>query len=339
MRTASIEDVAQAAAVSTATVSRVVNSPNLVAPATAARVQRAMAELGYRPNPFAKGLTTHKSNVLGIALPDIHGEFYSEMLRGADAEARRLGYHLLVSSEARISPEPDVRTSFASGLIDGLAVMITEPDDRLVAEVRKSSVPLVVVDSEAFDGDLDTVIVDSGAGAVEATRHLLESVAADRCHFVGGPKDNFDTIQRARAFEAELTSRSAVPRPDQIAFGAYTMEWGQEWAAQRLKGPGLRGTGILAGNDEIAYGVMSAVMDAGLGVPGDVRIVGFDDTRLASIVRPRLSTVALPIAELGATAVRLLVDRLAKPQSPTVHVKLPSRLVVRESSAPSGHKR
>jgi LacI family transcriptional regulator len=329
----SIHDVAVAARVSIATVSRVMNNPKLVSPKTAARVQEVITQIGYVPNPFAQGLMTKASRVLGIALPDIHGEFYSELLRGADAESRRLGYHLLVSSEPR-ADEVDHR-GLAFGLIDGLAVMITNPDAALVKMAQSSAMPTVVIDLDLHERGMDAVLIDSEPGTREAVKHLLESVEAGKIYFVGGPSDNFDTQQRAKAFAAALADAGHSPRGDQVTFGTYTSEWGREWTNKVLAPTGVRGggaVGVLAGNDEIAIGIVQAAGDCGLSVPGDVRVVGFDDTRIAQLIRPRLTTVRVPMSEVGAAAVRLLVKRVEDPDAESTCLRLPTGLVVRESS-------
>lgn len=333
-KAASIEDVAAAAAVSTATVSRVLNNPELVSAATARRVQQAIHDLDYRPNILAKGLSTRKTRVLGIALPDIFGEFYSELLRGADGEARRSGYHLLVSSEGRIRNGDGPDGSLAFGLIDGMALMITEPDGGLLPEALRAGIPLVVLDTEPQGQQCDSVVVDNECGAREALHHLLESVPPERCCFVGGPKENFDTVQRAAAFRAALAERGHTARPEQLWFGTYTTDWGQRWAAEHIvKAPqGSRWSGVLAGNDEIAYGIMVACLDAGIAIPRELRLIGFDDSRVASLVRPTLSSVRVPAAEIGAAAVRLLMERIKDPDRPPQHLTLPTNLVIRESS-------
>jgi LacI family transcriptional regulator len=330
----SIHDVARAAKVSIATVSRVMNNPKLVAPKTAARVQEVIKKIGYVPNPFAQGLMTHESRVLGIALPDIHGEFYSELLRGADAQSRSMGYHLLVSSEPRPG-EPDSR-GLAFGLIDGLAVMITNPDAALVKLARESSLPTVVLDTDLHQRGVDSVVVDNTPGTREGVEHLLKSVEPKNLYFVGGPRENFDTQARARAFTAALGAAGWTARPDQVAFGDYTPEWGREWMLGRVnvESDAEAGTpmGVFAANDEIAIGVMQAADAAGIKVPDQLRVVGFDDTRLAQLVRPRLSTVRVPMAEVGAAAVKLLVHRVEDPKAEATCVHMPTKLVVRESS-------
>lgn len=332
---------------SIATVSRVMNNPELVAPKTAARVQEVIKQIGYVPNPFAQGLMTHASRVLGIALPDIHGEFYSELLRGADAESRKLGYHLLVSSEPRAGEE-DPR-GLAFGLIDGLAVMITNPDAELLKLAKSNALPTVVLDMDLHERGVDSVVVDNASGTREAVEHLLKSVEAKNLHFVGGPRENFDTQQRARAFEAALGAAGHAAKSEQISYGEYTPEWGRAWLLAQMStlGPdwpkgGWTATsdgtkngalGVLAGNDEIAIGIMQAADGAGVRIPDQLRVVGFDDIRLAQLVRPRLSSVRVPMADVGAAAVRLLVGKMEEEEKkPAACVHMPTKLVVRESS-------
>lgn len=347
-RPASIEDVALRAGVSTATVSRVLNKPDLVAQETSRRVMQAVEALAYRPNMLAKGLTTQHTRVIGLALPDIFGEFYSELLRGADNEAHRLGYHLLVSSEARLSSSVPGNGGTASGgavgaggaggsyvfgLVDGLALMVTEPNDALIASATRLGVPIAVLDARTESADLDSIVIDNEAGTRAATAHLLEKTPPDRLRFVGGPRTNFDTQARAEAFRAAITSAGGAVKMGQIAFGDYSAQWGERWAREQLKGTGLKGLAVLCGNDEVAFGIMQTAQDAGLSIPADLRIVGFDDSRLSGLVRPRLSSVQVPASDAGAAAVRAIVRRISDPSLPAERVRLTTRFIVRESSA------
>ncbi len=337
---ASIADVAHAANVSIATVSRVLNNPKLVSRETCARVEGAIAELGYVPNAFAQGLIRKTSRVLGVALPDLHGEFYSELLRGSDDEARRRGYHLLVSSEARRAAPANAPGStnglpssyIGLGLIDGLVLMLTEPNEPLWKDVRRVRLPVVVIDAEIDDAGVDTVQVDNAVGAREAANHLLEAVPARQMCFVGGPKANFDTRRRAEEFVRVLREAGAPKRDDEVSLGEYSVQWGHDWAIARARAGKLKGTGVLAANDEIAMGVLLAAQEVGLVVPRDLRIVGFDGTRIASLLRPALSTVRVPLTEVGAEAVRMLIDRIESPDAKPQRAVLPTRLIIRESS-------
>lgn len=351
----SIHDVASAANVSIATVSRVINNLGVVSPKTAARVQEVIKRIGYVPNPFAQGLMTRASRVLGIALPDLHGEFYSELLRGADAEARALGYHLLVSSEHASrkaaasadgpSPTPNgtngespekteaaAGPGLAFGLIDGVAVMITDANNALSKEARESSLPTVVLDTDLHQKGVDSVVVDNGRGTREAVEHLLKTVRPERMYFVGGPKENFDSQHRAKVFLECLSATGAKLDESQASFGTYDADWGRRWATRMIAAGSLTGAGVLAGNDEIAIGVLQAAEDANLKVPDELKLVGFDDTRMATLIRPRLSTVRVPMTEVGAAAIRLLVRRIEDPDAEPMCVHMPTTLVVRDSS-------
>lgn len=337
----SIHDVATAANVSIATVSRVINNLGVVSPKTAARVQEVIKRIGYVPNPFAQGLMTRASRVLGIALPDLHGEFYSELLRGADAEARALGYHLLVSSEhasrrtppnGESKPDTPAGPGLAFGLIDGVAVMITDANNALSKEARESALPTVVLDTDLHKTGVDSVVVDNARGTREAVEHLLKSVAPERMYFVGGPRENFDAQHRAKVF-AECLAATGVPiRNEQTDFGSYDAEWGRRWGGAMLAKGALHSAGVLAGNDEIAIGLLQAAEDHGVRVPDQLKLVGFDDTRLATLIRPRLSTVRVPMADVGAAAIRLLVRRIEDADAEPQCVHMPTTLVIRESS-------
>lgn len=329
----SIQDVAQRAGVSTATVSRVLNSPDLVSPATATRVRDAIDALNYRPNAMAKALMTRRSNLLGITLPDIHGEFYMDVLHGADDRARALGYQLLVNTEptgrvAGAEGEPNR----AYGFIDGIAVMLTEPNPEFWAELRDTRLPIVALDADPSLGAVDTVRIDNAPGSLEAVRLLLATGEASRCVFVGGPEGNYDSDERERVFREALAAAGERVSRDQVRHGTYTVEWGRRWAEDAADHGRLRGAGVFAANDEIALGVVQIAQASGMRVPEDVRVIGFDDTRLAEIVTPSLSTVGVPRREFGAAAVELLVRRIEEPDAPVRSVRLPTRLVERAST-------
>ena len=328
----SIETVARAADVSIATVSRVINNSELVSPETGARVRRAIDTLGFRPNRFAQGLMTRRSRVLGISLPDVYGEFYSAIMRAADARARSHGYHLLVATEPRRGDRAGEEFYMPLDLLDGLTLMITEPNERMLELARRSSIPMVLVDASPHDPMIDSVRIDNIEGTREATRHLLASVAPDRCYFVGGPAGNFDTIERSRAFLDVLGEKAGRAGGGQCTYGDYSLEWGHAWALRMVAEGRLVGAGVLAANDWIAWGIMQGARESGVDVPRQLRVVGFDDTVLSTLVRPRLSTVHVPLGELGSSAIDLLVRRIKDPGAAPLHVRLGTSLVVRETS-------
>ncbi|TWT97643.1 Catabolite control protein A [Botrimarina colliarenosi] len=329
---ASIEDVAKKANVSISTVSRVLNRRNIVNAETCKRVEAAIAELGYRPNVFARGLMLRKSNVLGLVLPDLHGEFYSEIIRGANLKTRELGFHLLVSSVSADDDGQDVLSVVgAQGLVDGIVVMVTEMSSLIRRTLANSSTPLVVLDGDIQGAKHDTVTIDHHNGAEALVRYLVSSNPRGRIVFLGGHETNLDTIDRLNAYRKVLAEVGIRPDPDDIAHLDYSYETAFDFASERVRDWAASGVTVFAANDEMAAGVVDAAIAATLAVPDDLRVVGFDDTRIAQLTRPRLTTVHVPMAEMGSKAIELLCQRLAEPDRPSTRVTLPTRLVVRES--------
>lgn len=328
----SIKDVATAAGVSIATVSRVLNTPQLVASGTAERVQQAVKSLGYRPNLFAKGLMTRRSRVLGVSIPEWQGDSFSDVMRGADAQATKMGYHLLVSANAHRPGGGTLPPTFALDLIDGLIAMVTRDAQADLDVLSHLEIPVVVLGSSIDGTSADSIVLDNGAGTREAVEHLLETTAPERCHFVGGPPGNTDSDQRCRAFVDTLAAAGHTARGDQISRGTFGFDWGWDWAASMHRAGRLRGAAVFAGNDEIAVGVSYRAREEGLKVPEDLRLIGFDDSRWCAFVKPALSSVRVPSRQIGAEAVRKLVRRLETPDAPIERSILRTSLVVRESS-------
>src|SRR5262245_46562572 len=199
---ASIEDVAKLANVSISTVSRVVNKRALVNEKTCKRVEAAIRKLGYRPNAFARGLMLRKSGIVGLVLPDLHGEFYSEVIRGANLQAREMGHNLLLSSAV---PGDDAQGWFAAlgqhALLDGLAVMVSDTMARGIGPALADlNIPIVVLDGEINGVEHDTVVIDQRQGAQAMVEHLLEDCHDTRIIFVGGLETNIDTQARYQAY-------------------------------------------------------------------------------------------------------------------------------------------
>lgn len=332
----SIEDVARHAKVSISTVSRVLNRRDIVNRQTRERVEEAIESLGYRPNVFARGLMLRRSNILGLVLPDLHGEFYSEIIRGANQKTRELGYHLLVSSVTADDDGLDVIAAVGTqGLADGVIVMVTERSSKIRDSLSRTEVPLVVLDGDVAGVHHDSVSIDQRNGAAAMVRHLIANHPSDRIVFIGGHEANLDTIDRFNAYKKVLASAGREVDVRDVAYLDYNYRSAFDYAAARLADWVGRPTTVFAANDEMAAGVIDATIAGTYRVPRDLRVVGFDDTRVAQMTRPRLTTVRVPMAELGGTAIELLCQRLAEPQRPATRITLPTELVVRESCGAS----
>lgn len=328
----SIQDVADRANVSISTVSRVLNRRNIVNEETRKRVESAISDLGYSPNVFARGLMLRKSHILGLVLPDLHGEFYSEVIRGANLRARELGYNLMISSVVAKDDGSELMAAVGDhGLVDGLAVMISEVNARTRATLEKIKIPLVVLDGDVEGVKHDSVVIDQRTGVVALLRHLIEDCQARRIVFVGGLETNIDTIERLEAYR-EVTAEAGI----EVAAGDvyhldYQYDTAFELGVKKVREWARRRAAVFAANDEMAAGIIDAALAAGLSTPDDLPVVGFDDTRVATMTRPRLTTVRVPMSSMGAAAIDLLCQRVENPKRPAVKLSLETELVVRES--------
>jgi LacI family transcriptional regulator len=330
---ASIEDVAKLANVSISTVSRVINRRSLVNQETCKRVEAAIRELRYRPNAFARGLMLQKSGIVGLVLPDLHGEFYSEIIRGANVQAREMGHNLLLSSAL---PGDDAEAWLSiigqHALVDGLALMVS---DTMVSGIGPTlaqlHVPLVVLDDEIEGVEHDAVIIDQRQGALAMMGHLLEDCGAERVFFVGGVETNIDTQARYKAYRDSLRKAGIKCHNADVYHLDYTYESAYRLALDKVRewaGPNHK---VFAANDEMAAGIIAGAIARNVRVPQELGVVGFDDTRVAQMTNPLLTTVRVPMSRMGATAVELLCERIADPTRSPAKVSLHAELVVRES--------
>ncbi|RIK72280.1 MAG: hypothetical protein DCC67_19480 [Planctomycetota bacterium] len=337
----SIQDVADRANVSISTVSRVLNGRNVVNEHTRKRVESAIKDLGYSPNVFARGLMLRRSHILGLVLPDLHGEFYSEIIRGANMRARELGYKLMISSVVAKDDGSELMATVADhGVVDGLAVMISEVNARTRASLEKVKIPLVVLDGDIGGVRHDSVVIDQKMGAVALLRHLVNDCGYRRIAFVGGLVTNIDTIERLSAYRAVMEEAGLEVAAGDIHHLDYQYDTAYELGVRRVREWSRRRSAVFAANDEMAAGIIDAALAAGLSVPDDLAVVGFDDTRIATMTRPRLTTVRVPMSSMGAAAVDLICQRLENPKRPASKLILQSELVVREScGCPSANGR
>jgi len=327
---ASIKDVARRARVSIASVSRVMNGQPTVREETRNRVLAAVQSLNYVPHVGARSLITQKTNVVGVLLPDLHGEFFSELIRGLDGLARDRKRQLLLSSVHGQADEVAAALRALRGKVDGLVVMSPHVDAELLQRNLPRALPIVLLNSPADGIGCSTFTIDSYRGAREATKHLARRGCRRIAH-LAGPPGNWDADQRLRGYKDEM-KRSRPGVRLEILPGDFTQAAGYE-AGQKLAASRERPDAVFAANDVLAIGCLVAFREAGVRVPEDVAVVGFDDIPLASLVSPALTTVRVHIAELGRSAMEHLLVHLADPKgTKPVTRRLVPELVVRDSS-------
>lgn len=325
-----IHDVARVARVSIATVSRALNGSTRVTEATRNRVWQAAAELDYWPNGAARSLIQRQTHAIGVLLPDLYGEFFSEVIRGVDHAARREKLQALISSSHADADELISAARSMRGRVDGLIVMATyEPTAEAIDPIRRRF-PVVLMNPASRIEGCSTVSVANFSGAHAAVEHLLglghKSVA-----IIMGPPGNADSDGRLRGYRGALHDAGIEPVPTLEFQGDFTESSGYD-AARRILQHVPRPTAVFASNDSMAIGLLSALGDLGVSVPQDMAVVGFDDIAISRYLTPSLTTVRVDAYELGAQSVRLLI-RMGRGADPVSchHEVLPTVLVVRNS--------
>lgn len=334
--TVTLRDVAREVGLSVATVSRVINGQSVVREETRRRVEEAVERLGYVPNTAARSLITQRSHTLGVLLPDVFGEFFSELIRGIDRTARRLGYHVLISGSHSDLAETEAVLRALNGRVDGLVVMTPGIGAEQLRRNLPSGVPAVLINQRGAGTDFDSVRIDNRGGARRLVEHLM-GLGHRRIALIGGPEDNEDARERAEGYREALAAGRLPSPADLVLAGDFGQESGYA-AGQCLLGLEDRPTAVFAANDSMAVGCLFALREAGLAVPFEVALAGFDDIPIARFLTPALTSVHVPIARLGEHAVTRLVERLEQgPEPAHRHEVMPTELIVRAScGAPVG---
>jgi len=326
---ATIRDVARGSGVSVATVSRVFNDNPRVSEAARKRVLAAAGRLGYWPNGTARSLITHRTHAVGVLLPDLHGEFFSEVIRGIDSAARQRHLHLLVSS---FTSNPDDLMSAlraVRGRVDGLIVMAPDLDASNALPPGAGGIPTVLLNPEVEFAGRDSISIANFDGACAMARHLLK-LGHRRIATITGPESNIDARQRLDGYRAALLA-AGIDTSEKLEYrGHFTERSGYE-AAIELLGRPPRPTAIFVANDLMAVGVMGALQDSRLRVPEDVAVTGFDDVPMARYLTPPLTTVHVDMLQLGQRAVHLLLDPRDPDAPEGMHEVQSTTLVVRSS--------
>ena len=334
-RAANIKDVARMAGVSVATVSRVFNDSTLVREATRDRVRGVAKRLNYWPNGVARSLITNRTHAIGVLLPDLFGEFFSEVIRGIDRSARKLGLHLLLSSSHADTGELVAALRAMRGRIEGLIVVAPDVDAPGAIRATGIDFPYVLIDPGLGVEDCDTISIANFEGARTMVRHLL-SLGHARIATITGPEGNIDAQQRLEGYRSALRGRRGAWGPELEIPGDFSEPSGYA-AAERLLALDPRPGAVFAANDYMAIGVMGALSDAGLGVPRDIAVTGFDDIAMSRYLNPPLTTVRVDAYRLGERAVQRLLQGQGRPGGRRRRREvLPTTLVIRRSCGSAG---
>jgi len=312
-----------------ASASRAINGTGAVTDEIRARIVEAASRLHYVPNSGAQSLMTRRTRMIGVLLHSFQGEFFSELIRGIDAAARTRGLHLLVSTAHDAADETSEALRAMVGRVDGMLVMLPHVDGRFLQDTLRGSMPVVLMSTADAEHVHMSVHVDNYGGARALVKHLVASGRQTIAH-IAGPAENMDAQERLRGYRDALAAE--LPRSAPLILqGDFTEESGYK-VGQEILTRGVRPDAVFAANDMMAIGCMSALLDAGLQLPRDMAVAGFDDIPTARFVRPPLTTVRVKIADLGSRALDQLATAIENPGEQSSRVeKVSAELVIRAS--------
>jgi len=332
---ATINDIARLAGVSKKTISRVINDSPFVQVETRDKIHAIMKELGYRPDPQARGLAFRRSFLIGMIYDNPNPQYVVNVQQGILEAVRDSGFELVVHPCNRAAPGflDQVRTFVEQLKLFGVVLTPSVSEDADLVEIlRELDCPYVRVASVSLDEAERMIVTHDADGAAEAARHLA-ALGHTRVAFISGPPSFRSSHERRRGLAEGLAEQGIALEDRYVIEGAYTFESGVA-CARTLLAMDEPPTAIFTGNDEMAAGVYTAARDAGVAIPGDVSVVGFDDSPMAARLWPPLTSVKLPIRDMGRFAAEKLID-LAKPESERRNRNPQVRpgLAVRESTA------
>ena len=312
---ATIREVAENAGVSYATVSHVINNTRFVSQETRERVQAAMTALNYRPNALARSLRQGKTNTIGLVLPDSANPFFAEISRGIEDEAFKQGYSVfLCNTELDTERELFYVDVLSKKQVDGIIFVAAGDQADLLDFLLRQNMPVVMIDRDLPNVEVDAVLTDHQLGGLLATRHLIE-LGHKRIACIAGPSSITPSAERIIGYRKALEEAGLAYDEILLLRGDYHAQSGMDITHSILR-MNPRPTAIFALNDLMALGALRAASEAGYAVPRDLAVVGYDDLEIARFTNPPLTTIAQPKKEIGAQAIHLLVDRIARKSHP-----------------------
>ncbi|WP_448375037.1 LacI family DNA-binding transcriptional regulator [Fervidobacterium sp.] len=332
---ATIKDVAKRAGVSISTVSYVLNNTGKVSEETRQRVLKAVEELNYVPNSFAKGLKRQQYDLIALIVHEIKGPFYDSLVRGIQDVLHSFGYNLLIYCTLE-NRRQDVDKFLNTGIIGGMIVMTPYVKNDEILKWSKE-LKIITLDrtlKERENTAIKSVRINNEKGTYELVKYLYD-LGHRRIAFMKGPKDSLDARERYRGFTRAMNELKLEVREEDILEGNFTEDSGYIVMKEYLEKKKRRAmpTALLCANDEMAIGAMQAIKEKGLSIPTDISIAGFDDIELSSYVTPALTTVRRPMYQLGSLAAHMLLSLVQSKEDYVSNVVLDVNIVIRESTA------
>lgn len=323
-----ISEVAKAAGVSVATISRVLNQSERVKPDTREHVLQVIEEMQYAPDASAKALRSRKTNQIGVVLPDISVDFYTELLKGIENTAFGADYNLIIcDAQNKAKRENEYMKLLTEKRLDGLILINSLMEDAIIEKLVEQGYPVVLIGREIPGVATSSILVSNWSGACQAVEHLI-SHGHTRIAYLRGIKSQ-DDEERFAAYRHVLTQHGLEYDPQLVERGFFSEEGGAKAFNKLVKR--TKFTAVFAGNDEMAVGVFDKARELEINIPCEMAVVGFDNIRLARHVVPGLTTADMPKQDLGSMAARKLINMLVDGHIEYEKVILRTELVIRQS--------
>jgi LacI family transcriptional regulator len=329
-----LEDVARMAGVSRSTVSRVINGDPNVKESTRKTVNEVIHQINFQPNLAARGLAVGRTNVLGLVIPTAVGALFTDpffplFIQGVSSACNAQDYSVMLWLAEPEYERRTIRQILYNGLVDGVIISSALMDDPLVEALAERDLPFILVGRHPSRQNLNYVDMENRRGAREGVRYLF-SLGYKRIAVIAGPQNMMAGVDRYQGYLDAWRERSSKPDEGLVVFSDYTEAGGYQSMRGLLDLPS-RPDAVFAGSDAMALGALRAAQDAGLNVPQDLALIGFDDVPAAAAAQPPLTTMHQPIYKAGAAAADTLIEIIRRPENQPCKVLLPVDLVVRGS--------
>lgn len=333
-----IKDIAKEANVSIATVSRVINGKTEgVGEETRARVEEIIRRQKYHPNRIARGLVTRRTNILALLLPNIDNPFFSSLARGIEDVANKNGYNvILCNSDNNNTKEKDYIRVLKESKVDGIIfTSVTTKSSSNIDMLMKHGIPFVLLDRSFSNVDVPLIYTDGEEGMYQVVHHLTEYKHREIA-YISGPEGNSAATQRRVGYERALKEAGISVDEKLIRVGNYTIESGEKHVADLLA-KGIPFTAVACANDLMAIGVLRELKKRGIKVPEEISVTGYDDSYVAELVSPKLTTVSQPVYQMGCAAAEMIIRKIEEEGLPEKTIVFEPRLVIRESTLRRGN--
>lgn len=328
-----IKDVARLAGVSVGTISKYLNKQGNLKESTRLKVEEAINQLQYKPSPLARSMRTGKTNTIAVIAPGITNPFFAEVYDSIRQSAAISGYiPILYTTEDDLNTLKDYLTSISIRQVDGIILCFVDDDEiisKFIEDVQES-IPIVLLSWNINNTRFNCVSIDVFDGAFKATNHLI-SLGHKSIAYVGGHEKNKISIEKHNGFIKALRNAGLEKNPEHEYYGKFNLQTGY-YGARKFSMFSKMPTAIFAENDILAIGCIKYFLQQKLKVPEDIAVIGFDNIKLSSMYEPALSTISLPITQMGEESVRLLASAVNKPDSKSKLIILKNELVIRNST-------